>query len=50
MPYYNKKLQLEDHMDFLRANFFVNEYGHVNLTLHGLYHEVDGRIEDFDIE
>jgi hypothetical protein len=26
------------------------KYGHVELTLHGLYHEVDGKIEDFDTE
>ena len=26
------------------------KYGNVELTLHGLYHEVDGKIEDFDTE
>ena len=26
------------------------KYGNVELTLHGLYHEVEGKIEDFDTE
>ena len=52
VPYYNKKYNLKDYTDFsnrisstLRAN-----NNNVELSLHGLYHQVDGKIEDFDTE
>jgi predicted deacetylase len=50
VPYYNKKYRLEDHMNFCKQISSLLKYGHVELTLHGLYHEVDGKIEDFDTE
>ena len=52
VPYYNKKYNLKDYTDFsnrisstLRAN-----NNNVELSLHGLYHQIDGKIEDFDTE
>ena len=50
VPYYNKKYRLEDYMDFCKQISSIFKYGHIDLTLHGLYHEVDGKIEDFDTE
>jgi predicted deacetylase len=50
VPYYNKKYRLEDYKDFCKQISSLLEYGHVELTLHGLNHEVDGKIEDFDTE
>ncbi len=50
VPYYNKKFRLEDHMDFCKQISSLLKDGHVDLTLHGLYHQVDGKIEDFDTE
>src|SRR5919197_5703643 len=50
VPYYNKKYRLEDHMDFCKQISLLLKYGYVELTLHGLYHEVDGKIEDFDTQ
>ena len=50
VPYYNKKYRLEDYMDFCKQISSLLKYGHIDLTLHGLYHELDGKIEDFDTE
>ena len=50
VPYYNKKYRLEDYMDFCKQISSLLKYGHIDLTLHGLYHQVDGKIEDFDTE
>src|ERR687885_2680131 len=50
VPYYNKKYRLEDYMDFCKQISSLLKYGDIDLTLHGLYHEVDGKIEDFDTE
>src|ERR687885_47768 len=50
VPYYNKKYRLEDYMDFCKQISSLLKYGDVDLTLHGLYHEVEGKIEDFDTE
>src|SRR5829696_7998748 len=30
--------------------YYNKKYRHIDLTLHGLYHELDGKIEDFDTE
>jgi predicted deacetylase len=48
VPYYNKKYRLEDYMDFCKQISSLLNNGHIDLTLHGLYHQVDGKIEDFD--
>jgi predicted deacetylase len=50
VPYYNKKYRLEDYMDFCKQISSLLKEGHIDLTLHGLYHEADGKIEDFDTE
>jgi predicted deacetylase len=50
VPYYNKKYNLKNHRAFYDEISSLLKYGHVELTLHGLYHEVDGKIEDFDTE
>ena len=50
VPYYNKKYRLVDYMDFCKQISSLLKYGDVDLTLHGLYHEVEGNIEDFDTE
>jgi len=50
VPYYNKKYRLEDYIDFCKQISSLLKNGDIDLTLHGLYHEVDGKIEDFDTE
>jgi predicted deacetylase len=50
VPYYNKKYRLEDYMDFCKQISSLLKDGHIDLTLHGLYHQVDGKIEDFDTQ
>src|SRR5918912_1787534 len=50
VPYYNKKYRLDDYKDFCKQISSLLKYGHVELTLHGLYHEVNGKIEDFDTQ
>ena len=50
VPYYNKKYRLEGYKDFCKEISSLFKYGNIDLTLHGLYHEVDGKIEDFDTE
>src|ERR671932_1506874 len=50
VPCYNKKYNLENHRAFCDKISSLMKYGNVELTLHGLYHEVDGKIEDFDTE
>jgi predicted deacetylase len=52
VPYYSKKYNLKDHIDFCKqiSSLLKSNDNNVELTLHGLYHEVDGKIEDFDTE
>jgi predicted deacetylase len=54
VPYYNKKYNLKDYTDFsdrISSTLHVdNNNNYVELSLHGLYHQVDGKIEDFDTE
>jgi predicted deacetylase len=50
VPYYNKKYRLEDYMDFCKQISSLLKDGHTDLTLYGLYHQVDGKIEDFDTQ
>jgi predicted deacetylase len=45
VPYYNKKYRLEGYMDFCKQISSLLKDGHIDLTLHGLYHQVDGKIE-----
>lgn len=48
VPYYGKKYNLEDHVDFCGQIYSLLQSGNVELTLHGLYHQVDGKLDDFD--
>ena len=50
VPYYNKKYRLEDYMDFCKQISSLLKDGQIDLTQHGLYHQVDGKIEDFDTQ
>jgi predicted deacetylase len=51
VPYYGKKYNLKDYTDFSnRISSILQAYNNVELSLHGLYHQVDGKIEDFDTE
>jgi predicted deacetylase len=51
VPYYSKKYNLKDYTDFSNhISSILQAYNNVELSLHGLYHQVDGKIEDFDTE
>src|SRR5215216_7922487 len=50
VPYYNKKYNLKDYSDFSNRISSTLQSGdnNVELSLHGLYHQVDGQLDDFD--
>jgi predicted deacetylase len=50
VPYYNKKYNLKDNHAFCDqiSTLLQQHSDNVELTLHGLYHWIDGKIEDFD--
>jgi predicted deacetylase len=49
VPYYRKKYNLKDYPHFCRQIYSLLQSGNVELTLHGLYHQVDrGKLDDFD--
>jgi predicted deacetylase len=50
VPYYNKKYNLKDNHAFCDqiSKLLQQQSDNVELTLHGLYHWIDGKIEDFD--
>ena len=50
VPYYSKRYDLKDHIGFCDKISSLLESGNVELTLHGLYHQVDGKLDDFDKE
>jgi len=50
VPYYSKKYHLKDYSEFCDQITSLMRSGNIELTLHGLYHQVDGKIEDFDTE
>ena len=50
IPFYNKEHNLKDHPDFCDQISSLLQSGNVELTLHGLYHQINGKIEDFDSE
>jgi predicted deacetylase len=52
VPYYNKKYNLKDYTDFSNhiSSILQADNSNVELSLHGLYHQLDGKIEDFDTE
>jgi predicted deacetylase len=51
VPYYSKKYNIKNDTNFCnRVSSLLNlAQGDVDLTLHGLYHQVDGQMDDFDI-
>ena len=48
VPYYDKKYNLKDYVDFCKQISSSVQSGSVELTLHGLYHQVNGKLDDFD--
>ena len=50
VPYYSKKYNLNDYMDFCDKISSLLQSGNVELTLHGLYHQTEGKFDDFDTE
>jgi predicted deacetylase len=50
VPYYNKKYNVKDDSDFCNqiSSSLQSTNNNVELTLHGLYHQVDGQMDDFD--
>ena len=48
VPYYRKKYNLKDHGAFCDQISSLLQSGNVELTLHGLYHQTDGKFDDFD--
>ena len=47
VPYYSKKYHLKDYIEFCDEITSLMRSGNVELTLHGLYHQVDGKIRGF---
>ena len=48
VPYYRKKYNVKDYVDFCDYLSSLLQSGNVELTLHGLYHQTDGKFDDFD--
>jgi predicted deacetylase len=48
VPYYRKKYNLKDYDDFCDQISSLLQSGNVELNLHGLYHQIDGKFDDFD--
>jgi predicted deacetylase len=51
VPYYSKKYNLKDYADFCNQVCSLiqsDDDNNVELALHGLYHQVDGKLDDFD--
>jgi predicted deacetylase len=51
VPYYNKKYNLKDDIDFCNqiSSSLQSTNNNIEFALHGLYHQVDGKMDDFDI-
>jgi predicted deacetylase len=50
VPFYNKTYNIKDHIAFCEQVFSLCQSDSIELTLHGLYHQIDEKIEDFDSE
>jgi predicted deacetylase len=48
VPYYRKKYNLKDYVAFCEKISSLLESDNIELTLHGLYHQVEGEFDDFD--
>ncbi|MFL6326180.1 MAG: DUF2334 domain-containing protein [Nitrososphaeraceae archaeon] len=50
VPHYRKKYNLKDYHAFCDGISSLLKSGNIELTLHGLYHQTDGKFDDFDRE
>jgi predicted deacetylase len=50
VPNYCKKYNLKDNIDFCNQISTLLQSDNVELTLHGLHHQIDEKIEDYDSE
>jgi predicted deacetylase len=50
VPHYRKQYNLKNHRAFCDEISSLLKSGNIDLTLHGFYHQIDGKIEDFDTE
>lgn len=50
VPNYQKRYNLKENIDFCKQISMLIQSDSVELTLHGLYHQIDGKIEDYDSE
>ena len=48
VPYYEKKYNIKDNLTFCTQIASLLQSNSIELTLHGLYHQIEGKIEDFD--
>jgi predicted deacetylase len=48
VPFYDKKYNVKDDITFCKQISSLCQLDTVELTLHGFYHQLDGKIEDFD--
>src|ERR1051325_5260327 len=48
VPYYRNRYNLKDYTAFCDHLSSLLQSGNVELTLHGLYHQTDGKFDDFD--
>jgi predicted deacetylase len=48
VPYYDRKYNIKDNSSFCTQIASLLRLNNVELTLHGLYHQIEGKIEDFD--
>jgi predicted deacetylase len=48
VPYYDKKYNIKDNLAFCTQISSLLQLDNVELTLHGLYHQIEEKIEDFD--
>jgi predicted deacetylase len=48
VPYYDKKYNIKDNPAFCTQIASLLQRDNIELTLHGLYHQIEGKIEDFD--
>jgi peptidoglycan/xylan/chitin deacetylase (PgdA/CDA1 family) len=50
VPNYDGKHSIDDDGDFCNQISTLLQSGNVDLTMHGLYHQINGKIEDYDSE
>lgn len=48
VPYYSKKYNVKDDVDFCNQISSLLQSTNSSVELHGLYHQVDGQMDDFD--